>query len=310
MGNARWDPTDWKTYSAKHVQGKTQAQVHNISGGLKEAYDPKLITMRESCDSDNNPNATPIILASDVTGSMGHIAHKLMKDGINTVITEIYDRKPVTDPHIMVMAIGDARCDNAPLQATQFEADICLADQVRDLWIEGYGGGNGGESYSGAHLFAAMKCNIDAAKKRNQKGFLFTIGDEPCHDGMTRDQASRFLGINLEADVMAQEAVALAQRYWEVFHIVLVNEGYCSHDRRQEVLDNWHEILPERTISLENLDALAETIVSIIQVHQGADVKTVASSWSGDKSLAVADALGSVPATQKDQAGDLQRLPA
>jgi len=305
MGNSRWDPKDWDAYATKKVRGKSASEVFR-SRSLKPAYDPAKIDVRESCDSDKNPNATPIILASDVTGSMGRVAHKLMQDGLNTLCEEIYAREPVPDPHIMVMAIGDAYYDRAPLQVTQFEADICLAEQVRDLWIESGGGGNEGESYSGAHLFAAMKTNIDVASKRNAKGYLFTIGDEPILDGYTREHASHFLGIDLEEDVSKDAAVALAQRNWEVFHVALVNEGFCRHGR-DKVLDSWRSILPERTICLEDVNALAETVVSAIQVHQGANAAEVADSWSGDTSLVVASALKALPATQGGSGG-LSRL--
>ena len=305
MGNSRWDPGDWSSYSTRTVKGKSAAEVFT-SHRLKEAYDPKLIDMRESCDSDLNPESTPIIIASDVTGSMGMTAHKLMQTGLNTLITEIYDRKPVSDPHIMVMAIGDAVYDQAPLQCTQFEADVCLAEQVRELWIESGGGANQGESYSGAHLFAAMKCNIDAAKKRGAKGFLFTIGDEPILDGYTRDQAEKFLGLDLQADMSAQDCVGLAQRYWEVFHICLINEGYCRHDKAY-AMSSWEKVLADRVIPLESVHSLAETVVSIIQVHQGADAGSVAESWSGDTSLVVANALRGLPATT-GETGGLTRL--
>lgn len=260
---------------------------------LKPTYDPAQIAFRESRDSDKNPFATPIILGSDVTGSMGMVAHQMMQTGLNTVATEIYDRKPITDPHIMVMAIGDTYCDRAPIQMTQFEADISLADQVRDLYIEGGGGGNAGESYTVAWLAAALKVRADAFEKRKRKGYLFTIGDEPVLDVITKDQIKRFIGVDAEADINAADALRMVSRDWEVFHIVLANEGYCSY-RESEVLASWKAVLPERTVRLEDVTKLSETIVSLIQVTEGANAATVAGSWSGDTSLVVANALRDV----------------
>lgn len=302
MGNGRWDPSDWDTYAKKTVTGKTQSQVFT-SKVMKDDFNPASITKRESVDSDDNPNSTPIILASDVTGSMGMIAHQLMETGLNTLATEIYDRKPVSDPHIMVMAVGDAKTDRSPLQVTQFEADISLADQVRELWIEGNGGGNGGESYSSAHLFAAMKTDIDSMRKRKQKGFLFTIGDEPIHDGMTREEMERVLGITMEADLSAADCLALAQRNWEVFHIVLINEGYCRYGK-DAVLSSWQNLMPDRTICLEDVTKLGEVVTSLIQVHQGAGKDDVIKSWSGDTALVVRNALS---VSERGQGG-LRRL--
>lgn len=305
MGNGRWSAQDWQTYSSASVAGKSQQQIFT-SRHMQDQYNPALITMRESRDSADNPQATPIILASDVTGSMGLIAEKLMREGLNTLATEIYDRKPVSDPHIMIMGVGDAKTDQAPLQVTQFEADIRVAEQARELWLEGYGGGNGGESYMAAHLFAATKVSADAWEKHGRKGYLVTIGDEPVHDGMTRDEIQRVLGISAEADLSAREILAMAERNWEVFHIVLANEGY-ARGRVDRVLDTWKPLLPERTIQLQDVDALAETVVSLIQVNEGARAADVAASWSGSTAMVVADALKGMPA-RTGRGGGLQRL--
>lgn len=289
MGSGRWDSGDWGKYATAHVAGKTASAIFT-SRDMKDAYDPAKIEFRESRDSEDNPSATPIILASDVTGSMGMVAHRLMQTGLNTVATEIYDRKPITDPHLMVMATGDVYCDRAPIQMTQFEADIRLADQVRELYVEGGGGGNAGESYTVPWLAAALKVRADAFEKRNRKGYLVTIGDEPVLDVIRKDQIKRFLGVDAQADINAADALRMVSRNWEVFHIVLANEGHCRYGL-DSVMASWKPLLPERTIRLDDVDKLGETIVSLIQVTEGANAATVASSWSGDTSLVVANAL-------------------
>lgn len=306
MGNGRWDAADWDAYARTNVSGKSTRQIFTARG-MDPAYDPAGITVRESRDSADNPAATPIILASDVTGSMGMIAETLMRDGLNTLATEIYARQPVTDPHVMIMAVGDAEVDRAPLQVTQFEADIRVAQQARELWLEGGGGGNGGESYMAAHLFAATKTACDAIEKRGRKGYLVTIGDEPVLDGMRAAQIQRVLGIPAERDLSAAEILAMAERDWEVFHVVLANEGFARHDL-DRVLASWKPLLPERTILLEDVGALAETVVSLIQVTEGARAADVAQSWSGSTALVVANALGGLPDRPDPGTGGVRRL--
>lgn len=292
MGSNRWDTSAWDTYADKAVKGKSARQVFT-STTMKDSYDPRHIQVRESRDSVANPNSTPIILASDVTGSMGMIAHELMKNGLNTLAKEIYDRKPVTDPHIMVMAVGDAYSDKAPLQVTQFEADICLADQVKELWLEGNGGGNGGESYSLAQYFAATKTVTDAFEKRRKKGFLFTIGDEPNHNGLTSSQISRVFGADIGRDLSALEIAQMASQTYEVFHVILKNEGYSRHGF-DTVLESFSSVLPQHVIVLDDYTKLAEVVVSTIQVVEGANKADVANSWSGSTSLTVANAIQSL----------------
>ena len=306
MGGGRWSSTDWDTYAAKTTRGKAASEIFT-SRTLKDDYNPALFAFRESCNGPDNPRATPIIIGSDVTGSMGMVAHKLMQDGLNTLVTEIIERKPVTDPHVLVAAIGDTCYDRAPFQATQFEADIRLADQVKSLWVEGGGGGNSGESYLGAHIFAAMKTKTDAAAA-GRKGYLFTIGDEPNLGSMSKDHLKRFFNLDVQQAISAEDAVAMAMRNWHVYHIVLVKEGHCRYDRAA-VVEGWRKLLPQTTIELEDVNALAETVVSLIQVNEGAMKADVAASWGDGRALVVANALRSVTASAGGGTG-LRRLGA
>ena len=145
MGCGSWTPRDWDTYSKSSIAGKSAAGIYT-SRSVKPEFDPKGIPMRESRDSDDHPNSNAIIIGLDVTGSMSDILEGVAKK-LNVLVTEILDRKPVTDPQIMFNAIGDAMCDSTPFQATQFESDIRIAEQLTQLYFERGGGGNMFESY-------------------------------------------------------------------------------------------------------------------------------------------------------------------
>lgn len=304
MGQGRWDQDAWNDYAGRYVRGRSREEVF-ASRRMSNEFDPALIKMRESRDSAENPQSTPIVLASDVTGSMGMIAHALMDTGLNTLATEIYERRPVSDPHVMVMAVGDAKTDAAPLQVTQFEADIRLADQVRRLWLEGNGGGNNGESYSGAHLFAGLHTDTDSLKLRGKKGYLFTIGDEPVHDGLTREEISRIFGMGARRGLSARECLSIAQRGYEVFHVVIM-EGYAARGLGR-VLASWRPLLGPRVLLLDDYRRLAEVVVSAIEVTEGADPAGVAASWPGGAGATVARALADLRPRPK-AAGLLNRL--
>ena len=295
MGHGRWDASAWASYAATHTAGKSAAQIFTTAS-MKPTFDPAKIAVRESRDSDQNPASTAIILASDVTGSMGAIAEVMIRSGLDTTMREIYGRKPVTDPHVMVMAVGDAECDGAPLQATQFEADIRLAEQLKDLWIEGGGGGNGGESYHLPWYFAAMKTATDCFEKRGKKGFLFTIGDEPILPGIAKDDAARVFGEAPGRNLSSADLLAMASRSYEVFHIVLTKVGVAAQNL-DAVLKTWTPLLGERVIRCDDHTKLAEVVVSAIQVAEGFDKRTVAASWSGSTAVTVADAIRSLVPT-------------
>lgn len=280
MGYTRSSATDWDGYSAK-AQTKTQQQIFT-SNKIQGDLDPKGITVRESLDSPANPKSTPLILAVDETGSMGYLATEIIQKGLGIIMKEVYDRKPISDPHIMAIAVGDSKCDRSPLQATQFEADISLATQMEKFFIESGGGGNGGESYHLAWYFAAMKTKTDSMLKRKKKGYLFTIGDEPPHMTLTRDEIRTVFGDTPETDFSSRDLLDMASQSYEVFHLVVGNRG---------IDPRWTELLGERAIPVSDHTKLAEVIVSTMEVIEGKDTEEVINSWSGDTSLVVRNAI-------------------
>lgn len=301
MGSGRWDSRAWAGYTTANYGTSDRSTLRSsaavkgsFSSGMDPQMDPAKWALRESRDSDDNPNSTAIMLFTDVTGSMGHLSQEILS-AMDTVCTELYDRKPVTDPHIMTGAIGDAYYDSAPIQASQFEADIRIAEQTRRLYIEHGGGGNYGESYALPWLLASDKTSIDCFEKRGQKGFLFTVGDEPLlgaerlksHGGsshstpwaVTKDQAKEFLDLDLEKDYTAEEIFGMASRQWEIIHICVSGD---DSPYRPGVMSSFGEILGDRLLFLQDTALLPELIVSSIQVIAGHDKDAVAKSWGDD----------------------------
>jgi hypothetical protein len=302
MGGGSWSSKAWTGYAQAHVHNQPQAAVftQQAKRTINEDVDPTKFKngIRESVDGPDNPESTPVAIFTDMTGSMGMLAREITEK-LDVVNGELLDRKPVKDVHMMTGVIGDGYTDKYPFQATQFEADLRIVDQTRKLYLEGGGGGNGGESYALAWLFAAMQTATDSYDKRKKKGYLFTAGDEPVHGveesgrgekyGVTKEQAKRVLGLDIERDLTANECLAMAQRKWNVFHIALTQSGYSGY--RSGIEATFGKIMPKQLLWLEDLDALSETIVSVIEVNEGRDKGKVSQSWGGAKSLVVANAL-------------------
>lgn len=291
MGHSRFSANEWSRFASARFAGKTKDQVLNTRG-MVPANDPAHFRngVRESRDSGANPRSTPIIIAGDVTGSMDELAYLLLKESLPAIALEIYDRKPVTDPHIMVCAVGDVHFDSAPFQATQFEAGATeLGTQAQSLFVEGGGGGNSSESYQVPWYFAALHTSTDAFEKRGEKGILFTYGDEGVPPALTRAQVRSVFGTDAERDYTTAELLAMARRTYDVYHLVIMEGNHARH--YPGVLDEWRTLLGEHAIPVHDYTRLGEIIVSILEVRQGRDKDAVASSWSGDTSLVVRKAI-------------------
>ncbi|HSU17715.1 hypothetical protein [Longimicrobium sp.] len=304
MGSSRFTADEWNAFAARSFAGRTKNQVLNTTG-MVAANDPAKMKngVRESRDSAVNPRSTPIIIAGDVTGSMDELAYLLLKESLPAIALEIYGRQPVSDPHILVAAIGDVEChDRAPLQVTQFEAGATeLGTQTQALYVERGGGGNRSESYHLPWYFAAMHTSTDAFEKRGEKGVLFTYGDEGVPPALTRAQIRTVFGTDAERDYTTAELLAMARRSWDVYHLVIM-QG--SHARTYpQVLDEWRALLGQNAIPVDDYTKLGEIIVSILQVRQGHDKDAVAASWSGDTSLVVRSALRGLTAGAVAEAG-------
>lgn len=215
--------------------------------------------IRECRDSDEHPVSFPIIIALDVTGSMGFVPEYLIKSGFPEIMKKIMDAG-IEHPQVCFLGIGDHYTDISPIQVGQFESSDELLDKwLKIMWLEGHGGGNHGESYSLAWYFAARHTSIDSFLKRGQKGVLITIGDEPCHGSLDAESIYKLFGDSIECGkLVSSEILKEAQEKWEVYHINL--QDYMGI--RDEVKMSWRKYLGNRVIDTENDDA--EDIPDII----------------------------------------------
>jgi hypothetical protein len=136
MGYSTWSDSDYTAYAANtSYRTLSRAEVFK-SRGMVDSLDPAKFVIRESRDSAQNPKSTPVIFGLDVTGSMGAYCEAIAKTQLPDLMTDIHNRKVVTDPHIMFMGIGDVDAyDRAPVQVSQFKCDwihtLCMGIEVK-----------------------------------------------------------------------------------------------------------------------------------------------------------------------------------
>lgn len=298
MGFSRWDKDTYAAYASTASNTLSVARSMGMSdtaarrtlfkeSGIKSEFNPRNIVCRESRDSDLNPLSTPIIIGVDVTGSMGVYAEKLAVEGLGKLVDGILTRKPVTDPHIMAMAVGDVFCDKAPLQASQFESDIRIAEQLTSLYLEAGGGGNGFESYDIPWLFAAVKTSTDAWEKRQKKGYIFTIGDEPPpNEAVSASQLNGLFGGGFETGYTPAQMLAMAQERYHVFHVI-VEQGIHFRHAGADVNAKWRELLGARALNLIDANYMSEVIISAMQISESEtdNAEEIINSWENPATI-------------------------
>jgi hypothetical protein len=226
---------------------------------IHDSMDPRQAKLRESRDSEIHPLSVPIVIALDVTGSMRTIPHQLVKDGLPKLMQAIM-QKGIKDPQILFVAVGDCECDSYPLQVGQFES----GDEELDLWLtrtylEGGGGGNAGESYNLAYAFAGMRTEHDAWDKRKQKGFLFTIGDEPCLPHITSTELREVMDEPTQKTFSTDELLTRAKEKYHIYHLHVL-EGSAGH----QSLGYWKELLRDNCIEVAHSQDIPGIISDIV----------------------------------------------
>lgn len=289
MGAGSWTSKDWEKYSEKKIEGRSAESIYTATY-MKDAYNPKGVDVRESCDGPDHPSSNAIIIGLDVTGSMHDILESTAKK-LGVLVHEVYERKPIIDPQIMFCAIGDSDYDECPFQVTQFESDIRIAEQLTELYFERGGGPNHFESYPLAWYFAARHTAIDCFEKRGKKGFLFTMGDDCYPDKLTKEEIRSIFGDVVQTDISVTELLDEVNRKYEVFHLILDRRGDSSNIKK------WHELMGQRVIRVTDHTKIPEVIVSIFETMGGKDVDSVAASWDGSTAVVVLDALNGLTAT-------------
>ena len=128
MGSGKWSAADFHTRAAVRSKMGTDVFCYSAaaksSGNLRphQTLDPQGMGIRESRDSAEHPDSNSILISLDVTGSMGKVVR-----GIHADLPHLHElllgHHYVADPQILFGAVGDATCDQVPLQMGQFESD-------------------------------------------------------------------------------------------------------------------------------------------------------------------------------------------
>ena len=270
MGGGRWKREDFARYSASRGRSVC-ADGHIDTSGMRGAQDmyrarsldPDLDpfkVVRECCDNDEHPETVPVILALDVTGSMGGACLKTAAS-LNVIMQNILDQ--YSDVEFLVMGIGDLAYDRAPIQMSQFESDIRIAEHLDKIWFERGGGGNKYESYTAAWYMGLHHTSLDCWK-RGKKGIIITMGDEPLNPFLPAKRLAQVTGDNLQADVETPALYREALEKFEIFHIAIDDKEDCFSYYRNDIRKSFGKLLKKR-YRVSTLDSLPRTILDCLR---------------------------------------------
>lgn len=317
MGNGAWNDNTYD--AAKTFRAATNAPAFAYSAATKaapvsswkasDALNPYGVKVRECRDSADHPETTPVAVVFDVTGSMGQVP-QTMQDELGKLHGLLQRKGYVEHPEILFGAVGDADTDRVPLQVGQFESDNRMDEQLREIFLEGAGGGQKSETYELAAYFMARHVVTDAWEKRGKKGYLFIVGDEMNKPVIRRTHLEKVLGVNAEADLSVADMYRELQEKWEVFFI-LPRMTYYFDDA--QVNKHWTDLLGERLLKLEDPAAVCDLIAVTIGVleesidlDEGLDDLTSIGSTHG---AVVGKALATVGAGRTNSAVATSVLP-
>jgi hypothetical protein len=224
------------------------------------------VKFRESRDSDAHPRSNAIAVFFDETGSMKQIPHVFQKK-LAELMSLLLVKGYIQDPQILFGALGDAVSDHVPLQVGQFESGVEMDEQLRNVILEGNGGGTSEESYELALYFLARHTSIDCWEKRGRKGYAFLIGDEKAYPAVNKRQVAKLIGDDLAENIPLRQIIAEVQQRYHLFFIFPTNASYAADGPNPAF---WQELLGQNLLFLDDENAVSETIALTIGLTENA----------------------------------------
>ncbi len=251
---ASWAPSDFKSArraydrDAGRSYGDAVATGKPISGVLEAR-------LKTNCRK-------PLIIMCDQTGSMGEwpavIFSKLPY--LDHEVGEYLGK----DAEVAFGAIGDAqKGENYPLQARPFSRGEKLQAALKELIIEGKGGGGGDETYELAMLYCLE--NVDMPKADHS--ILILIGDENPYDSVTKAMAAKY-GIAIDKAMTTEEIVTeLKEKFGAVY---IIRKPYQDPGMDEQIHARWCKLLgSDHVVFLPDPNRVVDVIFGILGKESG-----------------------------------------
>lgn len=220
-----------------------------------------------SLDSSVKPNGkvmksnskNPIIIVLDVTGSNINFA-RLVYDKLPMFYGEIEQKGYLDDFDICVCAVGDAKCDDYPIQIGTPAKGLEIDTWMEKLVLESGGGGQRTESYElmAHYLLNATEFRSDATPT------IFFIADEKPYDKVSKNEASE-IGLPIEKDYSPWDE--LNKKYKNNVYVML--NKYCGRSFDSDITNAWKKVLaPEHTLRIPEEKAIVDLMLGVLAIQK------------------------------------------
>lgn len=234
-----------RRYSKSSVQAMTRHE---------DEPDPSVLMVNRTAETDSR---SPTILLIDHTGSMGEDSYVLY--GKMPMVWRHLKTYLGEDAAVAVGMVGDAYSDRWPLQLGNFVRGGDIDTEMKKLFIEGNGGGQGNESYA---LMAYALLN--ACKTPNAENpFVFIIADEGFFPEVNSQHIKKHLGISAET----VKSLDVFKMLMERFNVFLIHREYRGGARSDSsILEDWRNLLGEDHVFVlgDDPNAVADIMLGAI----------------------------------------------
>lgn len=278
MGGGCYSESSFSSYAKSvgavmdncEIDGVKTLRLNNMKYSQKSLHselDPKS-RVRECCNTEEHPNTMPVILALDVTGSMGSACDECAASVAN-LMKDLYEK--FEDVEVCVMGVGDLECDDSPLQVSQFESDVRVAKQMQEIYLEKGGGSNSYESYTAPWYFGLYHTRLDCFDKQGRKGVIITMGDEPLNPALNKRDVEHFLGVGLEEQVelKTNKLYKEASKKFDIYHISVEDDRTNYNSDRgsyeDQVDKSFKDVIGDDHYLVSSVNGLQKNIVKCIE---------------------------------------------
>ena len=252
------------------------------------------VNQRISTDAKN-----VVMLRIDTTGSNKENAYTAFEK-----LPLLFDElgRYLENPAVSLGFVGDARSDNAPIQVRDFNAGKALDAELLAMYPEGYGGGQGTETYE-LNAYYDVHC-VDIPNAVNP--FYFLLCDEGFNPHVQATHIKRHLGIDIEGDKI--DSLAVFQSLMQKYNVYILRCEYGGYNKPEAEIDaEWKRVFGERVLMLDDPGRVVDVILGVISAETGQFndfSKRLGSRQTKGQVSSVMSSVRSVSARSKDASGN------